>query len=130
MLNNTLMFAQDGGGIGAMIFLVVYLGLIVLVIAGFWMTFEKAGKPGWMSIIPILNIFILVEISGKPTWWVILYFIPLINLIAVILVSMDVAKQFGKSEGFGLGLAFLPFIFYPMIGFGDATYGGGKARKF
>jgi hypothetical protein len=41
-----------------------------------------------------------------------------------------VARKFVKSDGFGLGLAFLPFIFYPMLGFGDAQYqGGGKKSK-
>jgi hypothetical protein len=33
-------------------------------------------------------------------------------------------KSFGKSTGFGIGLVFLGFIFFPMLGFGDATYIG------
>ena len=37
--------------------------------------------------------------------------------------AIDVAKHFGKGTGFGLGLAFLGAIFYPILGFGDATYG-------
>jgi hypothetical protein len=35
---------------------------------------------------------------------------------------MELAKRFGKSEGFGLGLAFLGFIFIPILGFSDAVY--------
>ena len=116
-----------GGGAVGMIGLVIYLALVVLVIAGFWKTFEKAGKPGWGSLVPIYNAVLLLEIAGKPIWWFILFFIPIVGLIIAILVSIEVAKNFGKGAGFGLGLAFLPFIFYPILGFGDAKYQGRAA---
>jgi hypothetical protein len=35
-----------------------------------------------------------------------------------------VATSFGKDTGFGIGLIFLGFIFYPILGFGDAKYIG------
>ncbi len=125
---NTSILAQDeGGGAGAAIALVIQLAIIVLVIAGFWKTFEKAGKPGWGSIVPIYNAVLLLEIAGKPIWWFILFFIPIVGLIIAILVSIEVAKNFGKGAGFGLGLAFLPFIFYPILGFGSAKYQGRAA---
>jgi uncharacterized membrane protein YhaH (DUF805 family) len=128
MLNTALLLAQDdgnaAGGIGAMIGLVLYLAVIIVVIAGLWKTFEKAGKPGWASLIPIYNIIVMLEIAGKPLWWIILFFIPCVNFVAVILVFMAFAKAFGKSEVFGLGLAFLGFIFFPILGFGDAKYVG------
>jgi len=65
----------------------------------------------------------LLQITGKPIWWLILYLIPFVNIVAVILVCIELAKRFGKGVGFGVGLALLPFIFYPILGFGDATYG-------
>ena len=34
----------------------------------------------------------------------------------------DLAKRFGKGNGFGVGLWLLGFIFVPILGFGDATY--------
>ena len=37
------------------------------------------------------------------------------------------AKAFGKGTGYGIGLAFLGFIFFPMLGFSDATYTGAPA---
>ena len=118
---------EGGGGAGGMIGLVIYLALVVLVIAGFWKTFEKAGKPGWGAIVPIYNLVLLLEIAGKPIWWILLFLIPFVNFIVVILVSIEVAKNFGKGTGFGLGLAFLGFIFYPILGFGDAKYQGRAA---
>jgi hypothetical protein len=112
---------QQGGGF---VVLIIQLVVLVLIVAGFWKTFEKAGKPGWGAIIPIYNAVLLLEIAGKPIWWIILFFIPIVNFVIAIIVSIEVAKKFGKGTGFGLGLAFLGFIFYPILGFGDAKYIG------
>ena len=106
---------------------VIYMILVVLVIAGMWKAFVKAGQPGWAAIIPIYNAIVILEIAGKPTWWFILYFVPVANLVVSIIVSIAVAENFGKSTGFGIGLAFLGFIFFPILGFGDAKYTGGVA---
>jgi hypothetical protein len=125
-LDHTFMFAQaDGGGGGGAIggiLSLVWLALVILIIAGVWKTFEKAGQPGWGSIIPIYNIVLLLEIAGKPIWWIILLLVPGVNVVIAIIISIEVAKNFGKGTGFGLGLAFLGFIFYPILGFGDAKY--------
>jgi hypothetical protein len=111
--------------------IVLYLALIVVVIAGMWKTFEKAGQPGWAAIVPIYNAYVLTcEIAKKEILWFILLFIPIVGIVASIMVALEVGRKFGKSDGFGIGLAFLPFIFYPMLGFGDAQYqGAGKKRS-
>lgn len=102
----------------------IVLAIFVAIIAGFWKVFTKAGKPGWAAIIPIYNLIVLLEIAGKPLWWIILFFIPIVNLIAAILVGLAVARNFGKSDGFGIGLGLLGFIFYPILGFSNAQYKG------
>ena len=104
------------------------LAIVVLVIAGFWKVFVKAGHPGWAAIIPIYNIYILLKIAGRPGWWLLLFLIPIVSLVIAIIVAIDVAKSFGKGTGFGVGLAFLGPIFYPILGFGDATYQGAVAK--
>ncbi len=106
------------GGVGV---LLVVTTMIVMVV-GIWKAFAKAGKPGWGAIVPIYNVILLVEIAGRPIWWIFLLLIPGINLFFLIIVSIDVANKFGEGRGFGLGLAFLPWIFYPILGFGDAEY--------
>lgn len=103
---------------------IVYLGIIGLMIAGFWKVFEKAGEPGWAAIVPIYNVVVLLKISGKPVWWVVLFFIPMVNAIAAILVGIAIAERFGKGSGFGVGLALLSPIFYPILGFSDARFQG------
>ncbi|MFM6953431.1 MAG: DUF5684 domain-containing protein [Sphingobacteriaceae bacterium] len=104
-----------------------YLAIIIIVIAGMWKTYEKAGQPGWACIVPIYNILILLKIVGKPWWWILLFLVPLVNLVFIIWVTNLVSKSFGKSEGFTVGLVLLGFIFYPILGFGDATYQGPSA---
>lgn len=108
--------------------LLVYLVVAVLWIAGLWTTFAKAGQPGWAAIIPIYNLYILLKIVGRPAWWIILYIIPIADLVALIIVSLDVAKSYGKSGGFAVGLILLPFVFYPILGFGSAQYVGPAVR--
>ncbi|MSO18904.1 MAG: signal peptidase I [Acidobacteria bacterium] len=109
-----------GVGILFMGFIVVMVALFVLIIASFWVVFTKAGQPGWASIVPIYNIIVLLQIAGKPTWWILLMLLPLVNI--VIGIMMAIAKNFGKSDGFGIGLLLLPMIFYPMLAWGDARY--------
>ena len=101
---------------------VIYAALIIFVFAGWWKAFEKAGQPGWAAIVPIYNVYILTKIAKKPGIWVLFLFIPIVNLVIMILLSIEVARQFGKGTGFGVGLALLGFVFWPILGFGDAKY--------
>lgn len=109
------------------LFPLIMLAVAVLVIASLWICFTKAGKPGWAALVPIYNLWVLLEIVGRPGWWLVLFLIPLVGFVMLIIVSIDMAKSFGKSTGFGLGLALLGFIFYPLLAFGDDTYRGPSA---
>jgi hypothetical protein len=124
--NNYGSSSSGGGGAGAVVFALVELAFVVLMIAGMWKVFTKAGKPGWAAIVPIYNVIVLLQIAGKPIWWIILYLIPIVNLVIAILVTVEIAKRFGKGTGFAIGMVFLPFIFYPILGFGDAQYQGDR----
>jgi len=100
----------------------VWLALILLMIASVWRVFTKAGKPGWACLVPFYNLFVMIEIAGKPAWWFLLFFIPLANLIAMILIYAGIAERFGKGGGFVVGLILLPIVFFPILGFGGARY--------
>lgn len=99
--------------------------LCVLVIAGLWKVFTKAGQPGWAAIIPIVNFYFLCKVAGRPGWWLLLLLICF--PIFYIIICIDVAKRFGKGVGFAIGLIFLGFIFFPILGFGSAQYQGAPA---
>ena len=103
---------------------VIEFAIAILYIVGMWKVFVKAGEPGWASIIPIYNVYVLCKIAGKPGWWVLLMLIPFVNVIIAILVMIALAQNFGKGAGFALGLVFLGVIFFPILGFGDARYQG------
>lgn len=123
-------YPQPDGGMAALFggaMMIVWLAVAVLCIAGLWKIFTKAGQPGWAAIVPIYNAIVTLKIAGRPLWWLVLLLIPFINLIVWIIVSIDLAKAFGKGAGYGIGLAILPFIFYPALGFGSATYHGPAA---
>ncbi len=93
-----------------------------------WKVFQKAGKEGWEAIIPIYNAIVLFKICGidpKVLWWLLL---PVVGWIIVIVYSIkadiSLAKAFGKSSGFAVGLIFLPTIFTAILAFDSSVYNG------
>lgn len=122
-------FGGENGGAGVIgaIGGLIYLAVLVLMIASMWKIFDKAGQPGWAAIIPIYNVIVLLQIVGRPVWWFILMLIPIVGFIIGILVVLDLAKSFGQGAGFAIGLLLLPFIFGPILAFGDASYRGPAA---
>lgn len=112
------------------VFWLIWLALVIVVIVGTWKAFEKAGQPGWACIVPIYNCYVLTQIARKPGWWLLLFFIPFVNLVIMVIVLIEVAKNFGKGVGFGLGLCFLSAIFWPILGFGSAQYLADERRGF
>jgi hypothetical protein len=107
-----------------LIIILVIFGLLILPLLGWWKIFEKAGKPGWASIVPIYNIIVMLEIIGKPWWWLLLMMIPYVGIIWYIWSLNLTSKSFGKTESFTVGLVLLGIIFIPVLGFGDAKYIG------
>ncbi len=113
-------------GIGFALF---YFGLLALILASAWKLYAKTGRPGWNGIVPIYNLVVLLQIVGRPVWWIIGLFIPVLNIIVPFIVAMDLARSFGKSAAYGVGLALLGIVFVPMLAFGDAEYQGPSAAQ-
>lgn len=89
--------------------------------------FPKAGQSWWAALVPFYNIYVLVVVVARlNVLWFVLLFVPIVQLAAAILVNLEVARRFGKSESFGLGLTLLGFIFYPLLGFGSDRYQEGE----
>ena len=110
------------------IVLLVFI-LVFIQIAGMWQVYVKAGEPGWAVLVPIYNAYLLARIGGKPEWMGIVACLagilipfagPIIGWVLFVIISIGVARSFGKGVLFGLGLCFLSFIFYPILGFGSA----------
>jgi Family of unknown function (DUF5684) len=95
-------------------YLVVVLAIAILMIASMWKLFSKAGKPGWACLVPIYNYVVMLEIIKKPIWWIILLLIPIVNFIIIIIIFIELAKAYGKTAGYGIGMLILPYVFFPM----------------
>jgi hypothetical protein len=93
------------------------------VILGWLWVFRKAHQPWWAAIVPGYNIYVLVvRVARLSPLWFLLLFVPAVQIVAAFLVNAEVARRFGRSEAFGLGLTLLGFVFYPVLGFGEAKY--------
>lgn len=100
------------------------LALSVLLIVAMWRIFQKAGKPGWASIVPFYNIYMMYEITWGNGWRFLMLLIPFYNIVLGIQTQVKLAKAFGKGGGFAVGLIFLPYVFQPILAFSDAAYLG------
>jgi ABC-type sulfate transport system permease subunit len=115
--------SQAGSAIAGLIGGLFGLVIAVVVIVGMWKIFVKAGEPGWAAIIPIYNLYIICKITAKPIWWLLLLVLcPPVGFVIGILLTVELAKCFGKGVGFAVGMILLPYIFYPVLGFSDAAY--------
>jgi ABC-type sulfate transport system permease subunit len=126
-------YDPQSAGIVALFFGILLIPMFIvwlISVIGMWKVYEKAGKPGWASIIPIYNIIVMLEIIGKPTIWLLLLLIPCVNIFFGIKMINLLSKSYGQSEGFTVGLIFLPFIFYPILGFGNYRYLGPAGAGF
>jgi hypothetical protein len=126
-------FANMGTGTA-----ILSLALVVLLVVSMWKIFEKAGRPGWAAIVPFYNVYILVQIVGRSMnfFWaylalVIVSMIPIVGLITSIglivisiILTLDLAKSFGKTTGFAVLMILLPIVGYPMLAFGKDKYVG------
>ena len=104
--------------------IIVGLAIIIVVYAAYWAIMKKAGKEGIDGIIPVHNEICLLEICGIPKWMWFLNLIPFGALAFTIILAIYMARSFGKTGGYAVGLIFLPFVFYPMLAWGSARYVG------
>ena len=108
--------------------LLLSLGAVVAALwsAGAWRILAKAGRPGWLALVPVYNAVAICRVAGKPGWWVVLFVVPIVNVILCLTLGVAIANAFGKRPRFGLGLGLWPTqpVFYLLLGFGRATYVG------
>lgn len=112
-------YYQPGPGATA-----VWIAVAVLSIVALWKIFDKAGEPGWAAIIPFYNLYVLFKITWGSGWKFLLLLIPIANFVIAIITMVKLAKAFGKSGGFAVGLIFLSVIFYCILAFDSSTYIG------
>ena len=93
----------------ALIIMIIAFAVAVLQIVATWKLFEKAGKPGWASIVPVYNVVILLQIIGYKWYYIFLFllgYVPIVGQLALILFviqyNIKLSKAFGKDVGYGI----------------------------
>ena len=128
---------------GAAIAIIIVLAIIAIAIAIFLIVakcklFSKAGEKWWSAIIPVWSNWVETRISGLKWWWfAIVCGIGTLAILSpekssyfagwgAVLVSFNynynIAKKFGKSNGFAFLCTILPIIGIPILAFGPAKY--------
>lgn len=113
-------------------FFIIGIALMIFSIIVYWKLFEKAGKEGWKSIIPIYNTIVLFDIIGYKWYYIFVSLLGIIPIIGPILLllfmisyNIKLAKAFGQSTIFGIGLWLLSPVFAAIIAFSkDINYTG------
>ncbi|MEM7373231.1 MAG: DUF5684 domain-containing protein [Bacteroidota bacterium] len=100
----------------------VVAAFALLYLVSLWRLFEKAGRAGWESLIPFYNAYVVTQIAGKSGWWAVGLFVPFFNIIARVILGVEVAQKFDRSSGFGVGLGIMPGIFLPILAFSRSEY--------
>ncbi len=115
---------DEGAAIGVVLFMFLFIfAIAIFYIICMWKIYTKAGEPGWACLVPVYNYMVLAKMAGKEEWWgLVIALFPPIGIFLLFVVVLELAKKFGKSAAYGLGLIFLGFIFLPMLAFGDAEY--------
>ena len=107
------------GGFFTFFMILIIIACVVLTMVAQWKIFKKAGKEGWKALIPIYNTYTLLQILNMEPMLCLLTLVPLAYFMLGI---VKLAKSFGKSTGFAIGLILLGPIFEMILAFGDAKY--------
>jgi hypothetical protein len=63
---------------------------------------KTSTENGWLAWIPIANVILMLNIARKPVWWIVLFFVPIANLVIAILVLMGIAEARNKPNWWGI----------------------------
>jgi signal peptidase I len=100
-------------------FLLVYSVICVVgTCVGLYGVFQKAGKKGWLALVPLYNIYVWLKVLERPWWWLLLFLIPYFCFFMLILMAWKTIWMFNKTRYITLvpGTIF-SFIYIPYLGF-------------
>ena len=95
---------------------------LIFIIVGLWRVFVKAGKPGWLSLVPLYNIVVLFDITNMGVVFILALLLPGFNLMVYMLLCGRLAEVFGRGRWFAVGMFFFPMFFLPVLGFDGSKY--------
>lgn len=87
-----------------------------------WKIYVMCEEPGWASIVPYYNIFVLFRMARRKIFpFILLLFIPFVNFYVAFVIWKSIAERLRKqpSGGFAVGILLLPFVFIPVLAFSN-----------
>ena len=86
-------------------------------VLGLWFIFKKAGVAPWKALIPIYNIVVWIKVCNKNWLWYIYFLVPAINIFTFLLMVVETAKVFRRTNFWEQTAAVIfPWIYLPVLG--------------
>lgn len=98
--------------------------LTLALLGALGLVFRKAGQPWWAAFVPFYGLVVIARIAGRPWWHGILWLFPLATLPMIFILPIDLARTFGRSTAFGVGIALLSIVFLPILALSRDRYYG------
>lgn len=111
--------------------LTIFIVASVLTLAGLYGCFKKAGIEPWKALIPIINSWWMLDKMQIKKMWFWLQFIPIAGQFITIWILIKFVEHFGRFSLLHHAAAvFLPFIYFPYLGFSkNEKWGGVEAMN-
>lgn len=87
--------------------------------------FNKAGLPAWKAWVPVYNNWKMFEIGDQPGWWSLVFFVPLVNLAAVVFMYIamhKIGQKLQKEDWFVILAIFIPIVWLVWLAFDDSKW--------
>src|SRR5687768_15238287 len=112
------------------VLILISLLLVVLPAPGLSKMFEKAGVPAWKGWVPFLNIWEIMKLANIKKHWFYWQFIPIAGWFITIWLLIESVKLFGKFSLLQHAMVvFIPFLYFPYLGYGNEKYIGPEVVK-
>ncbi len=111
-----------------------FMSVILLFVALLYLYFSlclyaiarKLGVPGaWMAWVPVLQMFTLLASASKSGWWILLFLVPVVNVIVQAYIWMCVTENLGREKWLGL-LMLVPVVNMVYLGVLAFSKEGGR----
>jgi len=100
--------------IGWMIFIIWMLGWHI----GLYGMFKKAGITPWKALIPLYNTWCMVQKMELKKYWFFFQLVPIAGQFITIWICIKFVEHFGRfSFWHHAATVFIPFIYFPYLGF-------------
>ncbi|MDR1180496.1 MAG: S26 family signal peptidase, partial [Bacteroidales bacterium] len=94
--------------------IVCFIGTFI----GLYGVFQKAGRKGWLALIPFYNLYIWLKVIERSWTWLLFFLIPYFGFFMLMLMTWKTLRMFNKTRYITLipGI-FFSFIYVPYLGF-------------